>query len=241
MADQTVVQSNTANFGGTSATAQVVLTGVAAHNAIEVRIGTWGGNTQPSCTVSDGTNTYSLAARAANSAEPGSLFNSEIHYVTDVPAGTYTVVVTHPSGSGERYGWIWVGEIANRKRTGALISAAVGTNTGNSNTPTVAGAGATGEAAYISVALNVSGATADAGIDPCTGNSLTWTNRQRRQDAAAESGVSHDDAVAAATLTPSVGWGTLSATLQWAGATAAFRNEPDVIPPVTPTIAWTRA
>jgi hypothetical protein len=220
---QTVVQSGTDSFGGTSATATVALTSVVAGNSIEVRVSTWGLNVSPDCTVSDGTHTYLLAARSQRTGGSDNN-NAEIHYVLNATAGSYTVTVTTAAASPNRYGWIWVGEIAGRATTGALNSGATGTANGTSATPSVTGAGSTTDASCLIVGvLTVSGGSA-LGIDAANGNSLTWTNRSIHQDATAEIGESKDDAPATSTLTPSLNWGAVTGQTSWSACVVAFKD-----------------
>lgn len=222
---QAVVQSGVNAWAGGAAAIAVTLNGCVQNNYLEVRIGVWGGTIQPNCTISDGTHTYALAARAQELSNTFDRSNAEVHYVKVSANGNYTVTVTHPSGTAsERYGTIWVGEISGRDGTSPLNSGASGTATGSSTTPSVTGAGSTTDANSLRVgAVAISNSDTTAGVDAATGNSLSWTNRSLGQDGTQEA-YSFDDAPATANSTPTVSWGTLDATATWAAVVVAFKD-----------------
>jgi hypothetical protein len=219
---QAVVQSGANNFGGTSATSAVTLTNVQAGNRIEVRVIAWGFNTQPDCTVADGTNTYSVAARAQHTTL-NDRHNAEIHYTINASTASRTVTVTHPSNSGNRFGHIWVGEISGGETTSPVAASGISAVNASGTTPSVTASGATGQATLVCGVLAASNGAA-AGIDAASGSSLTWTNRLIEQDATAEMSGSCDDAPSATSITPTVGWGTLSTSSGWAACIAAFKD-----------------
>lgn len=218
---QAVVQSGVNAFGGTSATSAVTLTNVQNGNCIEVRISAWGFNTQPDCTISDGTNTYSVAARAQHTTL-NDRHNAEIHYTFNAGTASRTVTVTHPSNSGNRFGHIWVGEISGREPTSPVAATGISAVNASGTTPAVTASGATGQATFVVGVLAISDG-ADSSIDAASGSSLTWTNRYRQQDATAEMGGASDDAPSGSSITPTVSWGTTSSA-GWAACIAAFKD-----------------
>jgi hypothetical protein len=219
---QATVQSGANAFGGTSATSAVTLTNVQAGNRIQVDVIAWGFNTQPDCTVSDGTNTYSVAARAQHTTL-NDRHNAEIHYTINASTASRTVTVTHPSNSGNRFGHILVREISGGATTSPVAASGISAVNASGTTPSVTASGATGQATLVCGVLAASNGAA-AGIDAATGSSLTWTNRLIEQDATAEMSGSCDDAPSATSITPTVGWGTLSTSSGWAACIAAFKD-----------------
>jgi hypothetical protein len=218
---QTVVQSGVNNFGGTSATAAVTLTNVQAGNCIEVRISAWGFNTQPDCTVSDGTNTYTLARRAQHTTV-SDRHNAEIHYTFNASTASRTVTVTHPSNSGNRFGHIWVAEISGRESTDPVAASGISAVNASGTAPAVTASGATGQATMCVGVVTISDG-ADSSIDAASGSSLTWTNRLREQNATAEVGAAMEDAPSATSITPTVNWGTTTSA-GWAAVIVAFKD-----------------
>ena len=219
---QSVVQSGVNNFGGTSATSTVTLTATTAGNAIEIRYGV---DTAPTgATVADGVNTYLLAKQQIDSSNQAC---AGIRYAENIAGGTVTVTVTHSGSSGNRWGWIWVAEISGRLSSGSLDSAASGGAFAlTSDSPAVTGAGSTTTAnVMLSAALSVYLNLANVGIDPISGNSLSWTNRYLNQDWTVEAAVSFDDSQTTTTLTPSVNWGTLVGNANsWSAVVVAFKS-----------------
>lgn len=223
---QTVVQSQIVALSGGSNPKTVTLTGVANGNAIEVRAALYEASVAATLTVTDGANTYNLAGSASSIPTGGGQnVTAQVYHAENVIGGNRTVSLLFGGGSGGRYGWVWVGEIAGRATSGALDSAATGTNYGNSAAPSVSGGGSTTQAGCMIVGvLSADGSASNLGIDAANGSSLTWTNRILKQDSNAEMGMSGDDAPASSTLTPTVNWGTLGSSQKWAAVIVAFKD-----------------
>lgn len=223
---QTVVQSVEGAWANAGASLDLTLNGVAAGNALEVRVTLYYGNTAASTSVSvqaGGALTWQLGARAQSSS--GSGVTAEVHYAENAGGGNYTIRVTTTAAADFRYGWAELYEIAGRATSSSLDSAATGTANGSSATPAVAGAGSTTQAnAMIVAVLSADGGSSNLGIDAISGNSLSWNNRLIKQDPNAEMGGSFDDAAATSTLTPSVNWGTMSSSPKWAAVVVAFKD-----------------
>jgi hypothetical protein len=222
---QSVRQSGSDNFGGTT-TCVITLNGVLDGSCLEVHYGCEGGTTDPDCTVSDGGAAYTLAIKDTNITNTSNRTGVGIWYKPNVAAGNYTITITNPAAGSASWGWCTAMEITGRHAT-PLIAGAVGNAqaaTGADDTPSVAAAGATGMAAMITAVLNVTGASTNVGIDAISGNSLSWTNVQVRQDGTAEGGLSSDYALAGSSITPSVDWGTLASTYRWNAVVASWED-----------------
>lgn len=221
---QAVVQSNVAHWDGSNLTTSVTLTGVASGSAIEVRVSAWNGDrTGTFASVSDGGGAYSTAAQKAAAVTGGHGFTTgEIYYKLNVSSGNYTVVVTHPAvTAGNAFGWIWVGEISGRATSGAL-EATAGVATGTNTSPTVSCTGNTTATGMVSAVLSDDDG-ASAGIGSATGSSLAWANRLLDNTDTYES-TSFDDAPTTSGITPTVSWGTVSATTEWVAVIACFKD-----------------
>lgn len=221
---QSVVQSTSGSLGGADGI-NLTLNGVAAGNALEIRIASYYGTPTPSATtVSGGGLTWVRAVGQDSSAAQG--VRAEIWYAENVGAGNYTINIDCGAVPGNNYGRLWMGEIAGRATSGSHDSAANGTATATSNSPAVTGAGSSTQAnAMVVGVLSADGGFTNLGIDAANGSSLTWTNRLVDQDPNNEMGASFDDAPATSTLTPSVNWGTMSTSAsKWAAVIAVFKD-----------------
>lgn len=238
MAQSLVSQSAKLNWGGTTATVSADVT-VPEGGSIEVVAFGWGSTVYPDFTVSDGTNTLTVAARGHNNsgAGQGAAISSEIHYRDNYAAGDYTVSVTHSATSGNRYGYCRVNVWSGRRKSGSLIAATVATNTEDYQqitAPSITAAAAADADGVAVACLMANVQSSDAGVDAATGTPASWTNLLLDQDNFTEAAGSADYAAVSEGDTPICGWGTLSAAARTARVIAVFADEP----PAAAVEAW---
>lgn len=238
MLQSLVSQSAKLNWGGTTATVSADVT-VPEGGSIEVVAFGWGSTVYPDFTVSDGTNTLSVAARGHNNsgAGQGAAISSEIHYRDNYAAGDYTVSVTHSATSGNRYGYCRVNVWSGRRKSGSLIAATVATNTEDYQqitAPSITAAAAADADGVAVACLMANVQSSDAGVDAATGTPASWTNLLLDQDNFTEAAGSADYAAVSEGDTPICGWGTLSAAARTARVIAVFADEP----PAAAAEAW---
>lgn len=219
----TVVQSSTrVNFGGTSTTLNLSLTGVAAGNSIIVEVSAFNSASAANISANDG-GAYSV--HQGTQAGGGVGATAAILWRHNVTSGNKTITVTTDASNGNRYGWARAMEVSGLVDAvpNVTMPAASGANGGTSNAPATGSSSATSVAnCFVVAALAVSGGGADAGIDSpaTTGYTAHWVDN----DFTTEMAGAADYKSVSSTGAQSAAWGTLTGSYLWAAALAAFEE-----------------